>query len=138
MVQPGELLDYLEVIGKGQPLKNEPLPYIAVPTTAGTGAEATRNAVLASSEHAMNMSLRSPMMFPAMAILDPELTYGLPRSVTATTGMDALTQLIEPYLCTRSNIFTDALCQTALRTAPNRFFVSGMNRKIPWREAIWP
>src|SRR5919106_863316 len=74
---PGDVLDYLEVIGKGQPLVNAPLPYIAIPTTAGTGAEVTRNAVLEATEHNVKVSLRSPKMLPRLALVDPELTYHL-------------------------------------------------------------
>src|SRR4051812_26787389 len=114
---PGDILDYLEVIGKGQPLKNAPLPVIAIPTTAGTGAEVTRNAVLCSPEHKMKVSLRSPLMLPKAAIVDPELTYDLPPSLTASTGLDALTQLIEPYVSIRANPMTDAICREGLTRA---------------------
>ena len=114
---PCDPLDYLEVIGKGQPLTNTPLPFIAIPTTAGTGAEVTRNAVLASPEHKVKVSLRHPLMLPQLAIVDSELTYGLPPSITATTGMDALTQLIEPFTCRRANPFTDAICREAIPRA---------------------
>ena len=106
----GDLLDYLEVIGRAQPLPRAPLPCLAIPTTAGTGSEVTRNAVLAAPGQRVKVSLRSPLMLPQVAILDPELTVDLPPSLTATTGMDALTQLIEPYVCSRANPLTDALC----------------------------
>ncbi|MGA2631260.1 MAG: iron-containing alcohol dehydrogenase, partial [Terriglobia bacterium] len=96
----GELMDYLEVIGKAQPLTEPSAPFIAVPTTAGTGTEVTRNAVLASPEHRVKVSVRSPLMLARLAVIDPELTYGLPPEVTARTGLDALTQLIEPYVST--------------------------------------
>ena len=111
---PGEILDYLEVIGRGQPIKNAPLPFIAIPTTAGSGAEVTRNAVLASPEYKVKVSLRSPMMLPRVAIVDPALTYDLPPMVTAATGMDALAQLIEPYVSARANPMTDALCREGI------------------------
>ncbi len=111
------LLDYLEVIGRAQPLEHAPVPCIAIPTTAGTGAEVTRNAVLASSAHRVKVSLRSPLMLPRVALVDPELTYGLPPHLTASTGLDALTQLIEPYVCSRANPLTDALCVDGLRRA---------------------
>jgi alcohol dehydrogenase class IV len=114
---PGDPLDYLEVIGQGRPLQAAPLPYIAVPTTAGSGAEVTRNAVLASPEHQVKVSLRSPLMLPRVALIDPLLTHSLPRSVTAATGMDALTQLIEPYVCTRATPLTDALCLDGITRA---------------------
>ena len=113
----GEPLDYLEVVGKGETLRNSPLPFIAVPTTAGTGAEVTRNAVLASTEHSVKASLRSPLMLPRLAIVDPELTYDLPAALTATTGLDALTQLIEPFVSVRSNPMTDAVCLEGMRRA---------------------
>jgi alcohol dehydrogenase class IV len=114
---PGDLLDYLEVIGKGQPLENAPWPFIAVPTTAGTGSEVTRNAVLGSPEHGVKVSLRSPLMLPRVAIIDPVLTLGLPPEITASTGLDALTQLIEPYVSSRANPFTDGLCLDGIRYA---------------------
>jgi alcohol dehydrogenase class IV len=112
---PGELTDFLEVIGRAQPLRAAPLPYVAVPTTAGTGAEVTRNAVLSSTEHKVKVSLRSALMLPRAAIVDPELTYGLPPALTASTGLDALTQLIEPYVSCRANPMTDAFCAEGLR-----------------------
>lgn len=106
----GDLLDYLEVIGRAQPLKDPPLPCIAVPTTAGTGAEVTRNSVLLSPEHRVKVSLRSPLMLPRVAVIDPELTFSLSRAVTASTGLDALTQVIEPYVSCRANPLTDSIC----------------------------
>ena len=112
---PGEPLDYLEVIGGGQPLTEPPLPCLAVPTTAGTGAEATKNAVLASPEHKVKVSLRHPLMLPDIAIVDPELTHSMPPAVTAATGMDALTQLIEPFTCCRANPMTDGFCREGIR-----------------------
>jgi alcohol dehydrogenase class IV len=112
-----DLLEYLEVIGKGQPLENAPYPFIAVPTTAGTGSEVTRNAVLGSPEQGVKVSLRSPLMLPRVAIVDPDLTHGLPAAITASTGLDALTQLIEPYVSSRANPFTDNLCLDGIRHA---------------------
>lgn len=113
----GDLLDYLEVIGRGQALEKPPWPFIAVPTTAGTGSEVTRNAVLGSPEQGVKVSLRSPLMLPRVAIVDPELTLRLPPAVTASTGLDALTQLIEPYVSSRANPFTDNLCLDGIRHA---------------------
>lgn len=110
LTNPGELLDYLEVIGRGQALTAASAPFIAIPTTAGTGSEVTRNAVLAAPEQRVKVSLRSPSMLAKAAIIDPELTYDLPPGITASTGLDALTQLIEPYVCSRANPMTDALC----------------------------
>ena len=111
----GELLDYLEVIGQARPLVRPSAPVIAIPTTAGTGCEVTRNAVLASPEHRFKVSLRSQHLLPRVAIVDPELTHGLPRAITAATGLDALTQLIEPYVCLRANPMTDAVCAEGIR-----------------------
>jgi len=113
----GNLLDYVEVIGRGEPLTQPPAPFIAIPTTAGTGAEVTRNAVLASPDHRVKVSLRSPLMLPRLAVVDPELTYSLPPHLTASTGLDALTQLIEPYVCNSPNPITDALCREGMRRA---------------------
>lgn len=113
----GDAFDYLEVIGRGEPLLNAPLPFIAVPTTAGTGAEVTRNAVLASPEHRVKVSLRSPLMLPKLAIVDPELAAGLPAAITASTGMDALTQLIEPFVSCRANPLTDGFCREGIGRA---------------------
>lgn len=111
------LSDYLEVIGRAQPLTRPAAPCLAVPTTAGTGAEVTRNAVLAAEAHRVKVSLRSPLMLPRVALIDPELTYDLPPALTATTGLDALTQLIEPYVSSRSNPLTDAWCVDGIRRA---------------------
>lgn len=117
LTNKGELLDYLEVVGKGRPLEEAPAPFIAIPTTAGTGAEVTRNAVLSVPEQKVKVSLRSPMMFPRLAIVDPELTYGLPPQLTAFTGLDALTQLIEAYVSIRANPMTDGFCLEGLPRA---------------------
>jgi len=117
LTNPGELLDYLETIGKGKSITQPAAPVIAIPTTAGTGAEVTRNAVLASLQHKVKASLRSPLMLPRVALVDPELTFSLPAAVTASTGMDALTQVIEPYVSVRANPLTDALCKEAIPRA---------------------
>jgi alcohol dehydrogenase class IV len=114
---PGDAYDYLEVIGKGQPLTQPSLPYVAIPTTAGTGAEVTKNAVLASLPDRVKVSLRSPLMLPRLAVVDPELTYSLPPAVTASTGLDALTQVIEPFVSIRSNAIVDPLCRDGIRRA---------------------
>ncbi|OQY79959.1 MAG: alcohol dehydrogenase, partial [Anaerolineae bacterium UTCFX5] len=114
---PGDPLDYLEVIGRGKPLVADPLPYLAVPTTAGTGAEVTRNAVLASPEHRVKVSLRSPKMLPRVALIDPELTLSLPPGITASTGMDALTQCIEPFVSPAANALTDVFCRDGIQRA---------------------
>jgi alcohol dehydrogenase class IV len=114
---PGNILDYLEVIGSGHHLKQTPLPCLAIPTTAGTGAEVTRNAVLASTRHKVKVSLRHPSMLPAVAIIDPELTWSMPPALTASTGLDALTQVIEPFLSNNANPMTDGFCREGIRRA---------------------
>ncbi len=117
LANPGDPLDYLEVVGSGKPLAAPSVPFIAAPTTAGTGSEVTRNAVLASTEHRVKASLRSPHMLPRLAVVDPELTFGLPREITAATGLDALTQLIEPFVSSRANAMTDLFCLEGMRAA---------------------
>jgi alcohol dehydrogenase class IV len=113
----GVPLDYLEVIGRGEPITKRSAPTIAVPTTAGTGAEVTRNAVLASPEHHVKVSLRSPLILPHVAVVDPELTRSMPPAVTASTGLDALTQVLEPYVSHLANPLTDTLCREGLMRA---------------------
>ncbi len=114
LTNPGDPLDYLEVVGRGQPLKALPAPFIAIPTTAGTGSEVTRNAVLSVPEKQVKVSLRSPLMLAKVALVDPELTYSLPPAVTASTGMDAFAQLIEPYVSRRANPLTDLYCREGI------------------------
>lgn len=113
----GEPLDYLEVIGSGRRIEKPSVPLVAVPTTSGTGSEVTRNAVLASPEHRVKVSLRSVLMLPRLALLDPALTLSVPPAVTASTGLDALTQVLEPFVSSRANPTTDALCRDALPRA---------------------
>jgi alcohol dehydrogenase class IV len=113
----GDPLDYMEGIGAGKPLTQPALPIIAIPTTAGTGAEVTRNAVVASPAHKVKASLRSPHMLPRLALVDPELTHSMPPGVTAGTGLDALTQLIEPFVSHRANPMTDAFCREGIARA---------------------
>jgi alcohol dehydrogenase class IV len=117
LTNQGDPLDYLEVIGRAQPLSFPAAPCIAIPTTAGTGSEVTRNAVLASPEHRVKASLRHAGMLPRLAVIDPALTLDLPRPLTASTGLDALTQLIEPYVSLRANPMTDQFCITGIPAA---------------------
>lgn len=117
LTNPGRIEDYLEVVGAGQPLTERPAPCIAVPTTAGTGAEVTRNAVLGVPSMGVKVSLRSPLMLPVLALVDPLLTRGLPPGVTAVSGLDALTQLLEAFVSKRANPFTDSLCREGLARA---------------------
>ncbi len=117
IANPGNPLDYLEVVGSGNPLTHPCAPCICIPTTAGTGCEVTRNAVLLSPEHRVKVSLRSPRMLPLLAVVDPDLTRSLPPSITASTGMDALAQLIEPFVCNSANPMADAICSDGIRRA---------------------
>jgi alcohol dehydrogenase class IV len=113
----GDPLDYLEVVGSGRKITKPSSPFVAVPTTAGTGAEVTANAVLAAPAHGLKASLRSPLMIPAVALVDPELTVSCPPPVTAASGMDALTQCLEPYVSFRATPLTDGLAREGLRRA---------------------
>lgn len=111
---PGHPLEYLEVVGAGRPLTRVSLPMIAVPTTAGTGAEVTKNAVLDVPEKSVKVSLRSSSMLPSVALLDPELTLSVPPDVTRATGFDALTQVIEPFLSCAATPMTAAICREGI------------------------
>jgi alcohol dehydrogenase class IV len=117
LTNPGDPLDYLEVIGRGQPIKYQSAPFIAIPTTAGTGSEVTSNAVLFSAEHRVKVSLRSPLMLARVALVDSTLTHSSSPTVTAQSGLDALTQVIEPFVSNKANPITDALCQDGIRRA---------------------
>ena len=114
MTNGGDPLDYVEVVGNGQAITKPGVPFIAIPTTAGTGAEVTRNAVLFSPEHHVKVSIRSQHLLARVALVDPELTYNLPPAITASTGLDALTQLIEPFVSCRANPLTNAICREGL------------------------
>ncbi len=117
LINPGELMDYLEVVGRARSLERPAAPCVTVPTTAGTGAEVTRNAVLTSKAHRVKVSMRSPSMLPRLAVVDPELTLSLPADVTAETGLDALTQLIEAFTCNAPNPMTDGFCREGIERA---------------------
>ena len=117
LTNTGELQDYLEVVGAGKPLAQNSAPHLAIPTTAGTGAEVTSNAVLGVPEQRVKVSMRSPFMLPRVALVDPELTYSLPPAVTASTGLDALTQLIEAYVSDKANPLTDGICREGIERA---------------------
>jgi len=139
VTNPGDVLDYLEVVGKGQPLVHASLPYIAIPTTAGTGSEVTRNAVIESTEQKVKVSLRSSLMLPRVALVDPELTYNLPPTITASSGLDALTQLIEPFVSVKANPLTDAICREGMRHAARslrRAYENGADKAARDRMAL--
>jgi alcohol dehydrogenase class IV len=117
LTNEGELSDYLEVVGAGKPLRAAPVPYVAMPTTAGTGAEVTRNAVLRVPERRVKVSMRSWHLLPQLAMVDPLLTHSMPPALTASTGLDALTQLIEPFVSNKANPLTDGVCREGLHRA---------------------
>lgn len=124
VTNPEDVFHYLEVVGAGQPLTARPLTIIAVPTTAGTGAEATANAVLTVPEKRVKVSLRSPMMLPTVALVDPLLSASMPPAVTAATGLDALTQLLESFVSNKATPMTDALCREGLGRAARSLAVA--------------
>ncbi|WRH63942.1 MAG: iron-containing alcohol dehydrogenase [Fuscovulum sp.] len=111
---PGGAMDHLEVVGKALPLSVPPLPFIALPTTSGTGAEATKNAVIGLPDHGRKVSLREDRMLARLAIIDPALTDHTPRATTLASGLDAITQVIEPYVSSKATPFTDALTAPAI------------------------
>ncbi|HLK75189.1 MAG TPA: iron-containing alcohol dehydrogenase [Streptosporangiaceae bacterium] len=113
----GDPLDYLEVVGAGRAITAPAVPCVAVPTTAGTGAEVTANAVLAVPSHQVKASLRSPLMLPRVALVDPLLTVSCPPAVTAASGLDALTQCLEPFVSVQATPLTDGLAREGLRRA---------------------
>lgn len=109
--------DYLEGVGCGLTLDNPPLPIIAMPTTAGTGSEATKNAVISCRSPSVKKSLRGDGMLPRVVIVDPEWTVSVPPAITAHTGMDAITQLIESYISKKAKPIPQALAIPGLRLA---------------------
>ena len=109
--------DYLEGVGRDLKLLQDPLPVLAMPTTAGTGAEATRNAVISSYDPPFKKSLRSEKILPRIALVDPELTVSVPRAVTAASGMDAITQLLESFISRKAQPVPRALAVEGLRRA---------------------
>jgi len=132
LANPSDPYDFLEVVGRGRALDKPSLPFIAVPTTAGTGAEVTKNAVLASTEQRVKVSLRSDSMLPRVALVDPELTLSVPPEITAATGLDALTQCLEPFVSCKSNPITDALSRQGIERAARalrRAFHDGSDRE---------
>jgi alcohol dehydrogenase class IV len=130
VTNPGKITDYLEVVGLGKPILLKPLPLIAIPTTSGTGSEVTKNAVLGVPQTRIKVSMRHNWLIPLIAIIDPELTYSMPPQITAYTGMDALTQVIEPFLSKKANCMTDMFSKTAIQLAGKNLLLAykdGMN-----------
>jgi alcohol dehydrogenase class IV len=113
----GSAAEYMEVVGRGQKITRQSIPWIAIPTTAGTGAEATRNAVIGLPERRFKASIRSELMLPRVALIDPELGVDVPADVTARSGADALCQLIESYTSTGAGAMTDALALQGMTLA---------------------
>jgi hypothetical protein len=111
----GSVYDYVEVVGRNVPLQAKPLPFIAIPTTSGTGSEVSKNAVLRSAQENVKVSLRSADMLPDLAIIDPTLTYGMDPVMSGCCGMDAFTHLMEAYVCGAPNPLTDMVCEEGLR-----------------------
>jgi alcohol dehydrogenase class IV len=137
LTNPGDVSDYLEVVGLNKPLINPSLPLIAIPTTSGTGSEVTRNAVIGSPTHQVKVSLRSNYLLPRIALVDPELTISVPPFITAFTGLDTLTQLIEPFTCNSPNPLTDAVCLDGIqRVAHSLYFAYDQGRDIHARKEM--
>lgn len=129
--------DYLENVGRNLKLVNEPLPVLAMPTTAGTGAEATRNAVISSYDPPFKKSLRSEKIMPRIALVDPQLTVTVPPAVTAASGMDAITQLIESFISGKAQPIPQALALEGLKKAVPAIAEAVENgRSQPAREAM--
>lgn len=122
LTNPGELTDYLEVVGLGREITHLAAPLIAIPTTAGTGTEVTRNAVITSPKHRVKVSMRGRKMIPSIALVDPELTYTMPPAVTASTGMDAFAQVIEGYVSTHANPMTDIISSEGIKRGARSLF----------------
>lgn len=118
-VQPeaAPVRDYLEGVGRGLKLAAPPLPLLAMPTTGGTGTEATKNAVISSLDPPFKKSLRDERMIPRVVLVDPELSVGVSPETTAWTGLDAITQLIEAYVTRNARPIPQALCLEGLRLA---------------------
>jgi alcohol dehydrogenase class IV len=129
MTNPGNLMDYLEVVGKGKSVDIQGLPVITIPTTAGTGSEVTRNSVISVTERKIKVSMRGKGMSAKIAIIDPELTYSLPPEITATTGMDALTQVIEAYMSNSVNPISDAYALEGIRRGAESILKAFQNGK---------
>ncbi|MDV7269363.1 iron-containing alcohol dehydrogenase [Thioclava sp. A2] len=132
----GNVLRHFEIVGDSAPLDAAPLPFIAIPTTSGTGAEATKNAVISMPDHHRKVSLRDDRMMAALAVIDPALTDHCPRAVTLASGLDAVTQVIEPYLCVRANPLTDALCREAIPTGLCALVTLMAGEDAPARDAL--
>lgn len=131
------ICDYLEGVGVGRTIERPPLPLMAIPTTAGTGSEATKNAVISSYDPPFKKSFRDERLIPRIVVIDPELTTSVPRETTIWSGLDAITQLVESYLSCRAAPIPRALSVSGLKYALGalpRVVENGNDR--PAREAM--
>ena len=135
--ESGSVKDYLEGVGIKKPTGAK-VPFIAVPTTAGTGSEATKNAVICDRKEGYKKSLRHDAYMPDIALIDPGLTLTLPRHITAACGFDAFSQLIESYTSTKANVFTDSLALKALSLVAESLpeLVLGQSNDVSLREKM--
>ncbi len=136
LTNPGQCIDYLEGVGKGAVLHKQAAPFIAVPTTAGTGSEVTKNSVIGNEAKTFKKSMRSDSMLPAVALVDPELTIDLPLPVTAACGMDAIAQLLEAFTSRRASPLTDVLALEGLSRARKLPKLLKKPKDIELREAM--
>ena len=122
VTNPDEVMDYLEVVGNGKPVEWAGLPVVAIPTTAGTGSEVTKNAVISHYSKGVKVSMRGNGMYARIALVDPQLTYSMPKELTASTGMDALTQVIEAYLSRNANAMTDSIALEGVKRGASHLY----------------
>ncbi|MCG3887478.1 iron-containing alcohol dehydrogenase [Photobacterium leiognathi] len=129
----GCVYDYVDVVGRNVPLQVKPLPMIAIPTTAGTGAEVSKSAVLQSAQEQVKVNLSSLELFPDLAIIDPTLSYGMDPIISGYCGLDALTHLIEAYVCGEPNPLTDMICEEGIRRVSGALFTACLDDHLPSR-----
>lgn len=134
---PAPALDHLEVVGQSLPLGVAPLPVIAIPTTAGSGSEATRNAVIGLPEHGRKVSLRDPRLLPRLALVDPDLMQGAPWPVALASGLDAIAQVVEPFVSPFATPFTDALCREAIPRGLGAIRRLREGDRTAWPDMAW-
>ncbi|MBN1441225.1 MAG: iron-containing alcohol dehydrogenase [Planctomycetes bacterium] len=135
--QSATVKDYLEGVGRDLRIRRPPLPVLAMPATSGTGSEATKNAVISSFDPPFKKSLRSDLMVPRAVLIDPELTVSVPPDITAHTGMDAITQLIESYISRRARPVPRALALEGLEKAAPALPAAVRDGSCRWaREAM--
>jgi alcohol dehydrogenase class IV len=137
MTNGGSAIDYMEIVGKGKKISRPAAPWMAIPTTAGTGAEVTRNAVIGLPEKQFKASIRSEHLLARVALIDPELGITVSPPVTASSGMDALCQLIESFTSTGASPITDALALSGISLAAKNLLTAYRDGKnLDAREAM--